>query len=203
MPSKIYVSDLAAGPDFFYATRDDQAPLFTTDAIVDGKIAKINLNEYLGKWVLLFFYPSDFTFVWPTELAAVAAVHHELNSLNTQVLAISTDSVFSHKVFLDTSPSLKNVRYPLLSDRNQEISKAYRVLDEKSGAAYRASFFIDPDQIIRAKFIYPREVGRNLDEHIRLLKGLQYSKQTGEGIPANWKPGQSGIKRDPKKIGKI
>jgi NADH-dependent peroxiredoxin subunit C len=106
-------------------------------------------------------------------------------------------------VFLETSPSLKNVHYPLLSDRNQEISKAYRVLDEKSGAAYRASFFICPNQIIRAKFIYPREVGRNLDEHIRLLKGLQYAKQTGEGIPANWKPGEAGIKRDPKMIGKI
>jgi alkyl hydroperoxide reductase subunit AhpC len=104
---------------------------------------------------------------------------------------------------LETSPSLKNFQGPLLSDRNQEISRAYRVLDAKSGAAFRASFFIDPDQIIRAKFIYPREVGRNLDEHIRLLKGLQYSKKTGEGVPANWKPGQPGIIRDPKKIGKI
>lgn len=130
-------------------------------------------------------------------------MHNELNSLNTQVLAISTDSVFSHKVFLDTSPSLKNFRYPLLSDRNHEISKAYRVLDEKSGAAFRASFFICPNQIIRAKFIYPREVGRNLEEHVRLLKGLQYSKQTGQGIPADWKPGEPGIIRDPKKIGTI
>jgi alkyl hydroperoxide reductase subunit AhpC len=126
-----------------------------------------------------------------------------LESLNTQALAISTDSVFSHKVFLDTSPSLRHVRYPILSDRNQEISKAYRVLDAKSGAAFRASFFIDPEQIIRAKFIYPREVGRNLDEHIRLLKGLQYAQKTGQGIPANWKPGEEGIIRDPNKIGKI
>ncbi|MCQ6281124.1 peroxiredoxin [Bacillus sp. EB600] len=136
-------------------------------------------------------------------MAAVAAVHSELAGLNTQALAISTDSVFSHKVFLETSPSLKNVRYPLVSDRNQEISKAYRVLDEKSGASFRASFFIDPNQIIRAKFIYPREVGRNLDEHIRLLKGLHYSQKTGEGVPANWKPGESGIIRDPNNIGKI
>lgn len=90
-----------------------------------------------------------------------------------------------------------------MSDRNQEISRAYRVLDEKSGAAFRASFFIDPEQIIRAKFIYPREVGRNLDEHVRLLKGLQYANQTGKGVPANWEPGEPGIIRDPKKIGKI
>lgn len=119
------------------------------------------------------------------------------------MLAISTDSIFSHKVFLETSPSLKEVRYPLLSDRNQEISKAYRVLDAKSGASLRASFFIDPDQIIRAKFIYPHEVGRNLDEHIRILKGIQYAQKTGQGIPANWKPGEPGIIRDPKKIGRI
>lgn len=136
-------------------------------------------------------------------MAAVAAVHKELESLNTQPLAISTDSVYSHKVFLETSPSLKKVRYPLLSDRTHVISRAYRVLDENSGAAFRASFFIDPDQIIRAKLIYPREVGRNLEEHIRLLKGLQFANQTGQGVPANWKPGEPGIIRDPKNIGKI
>ena len=123
--------------------------------------------------------------------------------MNTEVLAISTDSVFSHKVFLETSPSLKDVHYPILSDRNQEISKAYRVLDEASGAAFRGSFFINPDLIITAKFIYPREVGRNLEEHIRLLQGLQYAVKTGEGVPANWQPGQSGMNRDPKMIGKI
>lgn len=104
---------------------------------------------------------------------------------------------------METSPSLKNVTYPLVSDRNQEISRAYRVLNEESGAAFRASFFIDPEQIILAKFIYPREVGRNLGEHIRLLKGLQYAKKTGEGLPANWVPGEPGIVRDPQKIGHI
>lgn len=91
----------------------------------------------------------------------------------------------------------------MLSDRNQEISRAYRVLDEHSGAAFRASFFIDPDQIISSKLIYPREVGRNLAEHVRLLKGIQYAKQTGEGVPANWKPGEPGIIREPQKIGHI
>lgn len=91
----------------------------------------------------------------------------------------------------------------MLSDRTQEISKAYRVLDEHSGAAFRASFFIDPNQTIVAKFIYPREVGRNLAEHVRLLEGIQYSRKTGEGVPANWQPGQAGIIRDPKMIGHI
>lgn len=130
-------------------------------------------------------------------------MHKELQLLNTEVLSISTDSVFSHKVFWETSPSLKNVKFPMLSDRNHEISRAYRVLDGHSGASFRASFFIDEKRIIRAKFIYPREVGRNLNEHIRLLKGLQHASQTGQGVPANWKPGDPGIKRDPNMIGKI
>lgn len=91
----------------------------------------------------------------------------------------------------------------MLSDRNQEISRAYRVLDENSGAAFRASFFIDPNQIITSKLIYPKEVGRNLAEHIRLLKGIQYGQKTGEGVPANWQPGEPGIIRDPQKIGHI
>jgi NADH-dependent peroxiredoxin subunit C len=106
-------------------------------------------------------------------------------------------------MFLETSPSLKEVKFPLLSDRTQEISRAYRVLDEHTGATFRASFFINPDQIISAKFIYPKEVGRNLPEHVRLLKGLQEAKKTGKGIPADWKPGEPGIIRDPKMIGHI
>jgi NADH-dependent peroxiredoxin subunit C len=106
-------------------------------------------------------------------------------------------------MFLETSPSLKEVRFPLLSDRTQEISRAYRVLDENSGASLRASFFISPEQIISAKFIYPKEVGRNLHEHVRLWAGLQEAKKTGKGIPADWVPGQPGIIRDPKNIGHI
>lgn len=123
--------------------------------------------------------------------------------MNIEVLAISTDSVFSHKVFLETSPLLKNVTYPLVSDRTQEISRAYRVLDEDSGASFRASFFINPDQFITAKLIYPLEVGRNSEEHVRIFQGLQYAEETGKGVPANWKPGTAGIDRDPNKIGRV
>lgn len=111
--------------------------------------------------------------------------------------------MYSHKVFKETSPSLKNVTFPMLSDRNHVISRAYRVLDENSGAAFRASVFIDPDQTIVSKLIYPREIGRNLPEHVRILQGIIYARQTGEGVPANWVPGQPGIKPDPNFIGKI
>ncbi len=126
-----------------------------------------------------------------TELAAVAAVHHHLKGLNAELLAISTDSIQAHQVFKQITPALGSLPFSLLSDRNQEISMAYQVLDKSTGNACRASFFIDPELVILAKFIYPEKIGRNLPEHIRLLQALQYSRDTGKGTPANWVPGPS------------
>ena len=122
--------------------------------------------------------------------------------LQTEVLAISTDSVYSHKVFAETSPMLVNVTFPLVSDRTQLISRAYQVLNTRTGAAYRATILIDPDGKIVAKLINPSEVGRNSYEILRLIQAIQYARKTGEGVPANWVPGKPGIKREPKKIGK-
>lgn len=119
------------------------------------------------------------------------------------VWAISTDSVYSHKVFKDISPSARTVQFPLLSDRNQQISRAYRVLDEKTGASFRATLFVDPEGIISSKIIYPKEVGRNAYELLRLIQGIFYGRQTGQGVPANWMPGMPGLKRDITKAGTI
>jgi NADH-dependent peroxiredoxin subunit C len=120
-----------------------------------------------------------------TELAAVAAMYPNIKNIGAEVLAISTDSVHSHQVFKQITPAIKNLGFPLVSDRTHEISKSYRVLDSASGAAYRASFFISPDQIIQAKMIYPKAIARNVTEHFRLLQALQYNKETGQGVPAN------------------
>jgi NADH-dependent peroxiredoxin subunit C len=119
------------------------------------------------------------------------------------VLAISTDSVYAHKVFTEVSPSLASVLYPLVSDRTQKISKAYNVLNEKTGAAFRATIIIDPEGIIVSKLINPSEVGRNVYEILRILQGIQYNRETGEAIPANWIPGNPGIIRDADMWGKI
>jgi len=119
------------------------------------------------------------------------------------MMSISTDSIYSHWVFKEISPSLKNVIFPMVSDRTQVISRAYRVLNAASGASFRTSVFIDPEGIIRTKLTYPDDVGRNLPEHVRILQALQFAKQTGEGVPANWMPGQPGISTDPSNIGKI
>lgn len=136
-------------------------------------------------------------------MAAVAAIYDQLKILNTEVLAISTDSVYSHKVFTEVSPSASKVTFPLLSDRTHKISKAYRVLNEKTGATFRATIIVDPEGIIVSKLVNPLEVGRNIYEILRVIQGLQYSRRTGEGIPANWVRGQPGIIRDPKYIGRI
>ena len=119
------------------------------------------------------------------------------------MLAISTDSVYAHKIFTETSPSASRVTFPLVSDRTQVISKAYRAFNTKTGAALRTTTIIDPNGIISAKLTNPPEVGRNVPEILRLIQGIQYGRQTGEGVPANWMPGQPGIKRDPNMIGKI
>lgn len=98
---------------------------------------------------------------------------------------------------------MEQVQFPLVSDRNQRISRAYRVLDEESGAPFRATILIDPEGIIKSKMVYPREVGRNTYEIVRMLEGIRYFSETDLGVPANWVPGQPGIERAPNKIGKI
>lgn len=136
-------------------------------------------------------------------MAAVVAIYSQLRQLNAEVLGISTDSVYAHKIFADVSPLTRTVQYPLVSDRTQEISRAYRVLDPDTGAASRATVIIDPDGMIVSKMIYPREVGRNALEILRLLQGIQYGRSTGLGVPANWVPGMPGIKRDFENVGRI
>lgn len=106
-------------------------------------------------------------------------------------------------MFTEVSPSASQVTFPLVSDRTHQISKAYRVLNEKAGAALRATIIVDPDGMIVTRFVNPLEVGRNVYEILRIIQALEYNRKTGKGVPANWVPGQPGISKDYKKIGKI
>lgn len=133
----------------------------------------------------------------------MAAHHEELKKLGVQVLAISTDSVFSHKVFAEVSPSAQTVQYPLLSDRSHEISRKYGVLREELGFTYRATFIISPEGEVKYACLYPPEVGRNVAEIVRVIQGLQFEAATGLGVPAGWQPGMPGIKRDFNLVGTI
>ncbi len=133
----------------------------------------------------------------------MAAHHHYLEQLGVKVLAISTDSVFSHKVFAETSPSARKIQFPLLSDRSHHISKAYGVLREELGFTYRATFIIAPSGEVKYSCLYPPEVGRNIGEIIRIIQGLQYEESTGLGIPAGWRLGKQGVQRDFSLVGRV
>lgn len=133
----------------------------------------------------------------------MAARYDEFIKLGAQALAISTDSVFAHKVFAEVSPSARTVQYPLLSDRSHLISRQYGVLREELGFTYRATFIISPRREIKYACLYPREVGRNVDQIIRVIQGLQFEEATGLGVPGGWQPGMPGIKRDFAMVGRI
>ncbi|ODA39666.1 Alkyl hydroperoxide reductase protein C [Desulfosporosinus sp. BG] len=136
-------------------------------------------------------------------MAAVAARYETFQNLGIQVLAISTDSVYSHKIFAETSPSARTVQYPLLSDRTHDITRQYGVLREELGFPFRATFVIGADCKVKYACLYPPEVGRNIAEIIRVIQGLLYEEASGLGVPAYWQPGMQGISKDFKFTGKI
>lgn len=151
--------------------------------------AEISLSDYKGKWLIFFFYPLDFTFVCPTEIRALSDRLGEFQELDTEILGCSTDSVHSHFAWLNT-PVEKNgiagVKYPLLADFTKETARAYGVLDESSGVAQRGLFIIDPEGVLRYTVVTNDNVGRSVDETLRVLQALQ----TGGLCPAEWTPGK-------------
>lgn len=144
---------------------------------------KISLADYTNKWVVLFFYPRDFTFICPTEINEFAKLEEEFERCGCAILACSTDSAWSHKNWFERD--LKDVKYPVLADTTQEISRVYDVLGS-DGAAKRGTFIIDPDGVLRWLMISDNSVGRSVKEVIRVLRALQ----TGELCPVEWEPGK-------------
>jgi alkyl hydroperoxide reductase subunit AhpC len=159
------------------------APEFTAQAVVDGQIKDVSLRDYRGKWVVLFFYPLDFTFVCPTEITGFNDKLNEFEKINCQVLGASVDSVYSH---LDWMKDLGQLRFPLLSDLTKRISRDYGILSEEKGISFRGAFIIDPDGNLRSYVVNDLSVGRNVDEILRNVQAFQ----TGELCPVGWKPGE-------------
>jgi peroxiredoxin 2/4 len=178
------------------------APDFTATAVVDQEFKTIKLSEYRGKYVVLFFYPLDFTFVCPTEITAFSDRYDEFKAINTEVLGVSVDSEFSHLAWIQTdrkSGGVGDLNYPLVSDIKKEISTAYNVLTD-DGIALRGLFIIDKDGIIQHATINNLAVGRNVDETLRTLQAFQYvQSHPDEVCPAGWKPGDVTMNPDPVK----
>ncbi len=175
------------------------APEFTTTAVMpDDKFEQVSLTDYRGRYVLLFFWPLDFTFVCPTEIIAFSDAASEFAALNVQVLGCSTDSAFSHHAWRGVPRSqggIGPVEFPLLADTSRQISQAYEVL-LADGIALRGLYLIDKGGIVRHQLINDLPLGRSVEEALRMVKALQFFEENGEVCPANWKEGSATIKPD-------
>ncbi|XP_076462242.1 peroxiredoxin-like isoform X2 [Babylonia areolata] len=173
------------------------APEFSVQAVVNGEFKTVKLTDYRGKYVVLFFYPLDFTFVCPTEIIAFSDRAEEFRSVNCEVLAASTDSVFSHLAWVNTprkQGGLGNMKIPLLADKDLQLSRQYGCLKEDEGIAFRGLFIIDDKGNLRQITINDLPVGRSVDETLRLVQAFQFTDAHGEVCPAGWKPGKDTIK---------
>ncbi|SYX09439.1 Probable peroxiredoxin,peroxidase,Truncated hemoglobins,peroxiredoxin,AhpC/TSA family [Chlamydia poikilotherma] len=172
------------------------APDFSLQAVVDGEVKNVSLKDYRGKYVILFFYPKDFTYVCPTELHAFQDSLEEFENRGAQIIGCSVDDLDTHKRWLDTdkrSGGVKGVTYPLVSDTTYELSKLYGVLDSQSGLSFRGSFLIDKDGIIRHMVINDLPLGRSIDEELRVLDALIFFENHGLVCPANWHQGEKAM----------
>ncbi|MEM3030722.1 MAG: redoxin domain-containing protein [Candidatus Micrarchaeia archaeon] len=168
------------------------------------KEKNIKLSGYRGKWVVLIFYPADFTFICPTELEEAAHYYDEFKKLGAEVLSISTDTVFVHKAWHDTSPAIKKVRFPMLADPGGRVCREYGTYIEEEGISVRATFIIDPDGVIKSFEMHSNAIGRNTEEILRKLQAARYVREhKGEVCPVSWRPGQKTLKPGLELVGKI
>ena len=162
-----------------------KAPEFDEEAYVNGQTKRIKFSDFKGKWIVLFFYPLDFTFVCPTEIKGFQKSYSEFEKLNAVVVGCSTDSVHSHKAWFQRD--LQEVKFPVLADNAHRVSRDYAVLIENEGIALRGTFIIDTDGVLKYQVVSDLNVGRSVQETIRVLKALQ----TGGLCPVEWNEGQS------------
>ncbi len=174
-----------------------QAPDFTAEAVLkDGSFAKLSLSQFKGKYVLLFFYPLDFTFVCPTEIIAFSERAKEFNDLGVEVIGVSVDSHFSHLAWRNIprdQGGIGPIQYSLVADLDKQISRNYDVL-VGDAVALRGLFLIDKDGIVRHQVVNDLPLGRSVDEALRMVQALQFFEKNGEVCPADWKEGKRTIK---------
>ena len=181
----------------------ESAPDFTATAVVDQEFKTIKLSDYRGKYVILFFYPLDFTFVCPTEITAFSDGYDQFKDINTEVLGVSVDSEFSHLAWIQSdrkSGGVGDLNYPLVSDIKKTISADYNVLDPEAGIALRGLFIIDKEGVVQHATINNLSFGRSVDETLRVLQAIQYvQSHPDEVCPAGWQPGDLTMNPDPVK----
>lgn len=178
------------------------APDFTAMAVVNKQFKEVSLSSFRGQYVVLFFWPLDFTFVCPTEIIAFSEKIDAFTERKTAVLGVSVDSHFTHLAWQQVSRAeggLGDISYPMVSDLTHNISRKYGVLLEDKGLALRGLFLIDPKGVVRHMLVNDLPLGRSVDEALRMVDALQFFEKNGEVCPANWRPGERTIKPDPEK----
>ncbi len=165
------------------------------EAFHNEEIKKIRLSDYIGKWLVLIFYPGDFTFICPTELKEAAENYGEFKKLGAEIVSVSVDSVFVHKAWRDASSSIKKIAFPMASDPTGKLCREFGTYIEEAGVCLRGSFIIDPDGILKALEIHDNSIGRSIEELLRKLEASKYVRENkGEVCPASWKPGTKALK---------
>ena len=179
---------------------------FSLEVYWPGKdeVGRLTSKNLVGKWTVLLFYPADFTFVCPTELADLNRLYPEFKKLKTEIVAVSTDTVHTHKAWLEVEKLLSGVKYPMAADHNGKFSKELGIYDEETGKAQRATFIIDPQGTLRAVDIVSDSIGRSAGEALRKLRALEFvSKNPGKVCPANWDEDKIALMPSIKKSGKV
>lgn len=179
-------------------------PEFELDAFHNGQSKKIKLSEQNNKWLVLLFYPADFTFICPTELEAAAELYEQFQKEGAEVMSVSTDTVFVHKAWHDNSPSIKKIAFPMLADPTGKLCRALGTYIVEEGLSLRTTVIVDPDGIIKAVDIHDNSIGRSADEILRKLQASKFVRENkGEVCPVNWHPGGKTLKPGMDLVGKI
>ncbi len=181
-----------------------QIPDLMLTAYQDGKFNPLKLADYKGKWVILFFYPADFTFICPTELEEMADHYEEFKSLNAEVLSVSTDTEFVHKAWHDQSPAIGKVKFPMLADPTGTLCQELGTYIYEEGLSLRGTFIFDPEGKLKAFEMHDNSIGRSATELLRKLKAAIFVKENpGQVCPASWAPGAKTLTPGPDLVGKI
>ena len=183
---------------------NSQLPEFKVQAYQNGSFKTVSSNDVFGKWAIFFFYPADFTFVCPTELVDMADKYDRFSEMGVEIYSVSTDSHFVHKAWHDASESIRKIKYPMLADPTGVLSRAFGVMIEEDGMAYRGTFVVNPEGKIKIAEIHDNGIGRNSDELLRKVEAAQFiAAHPNEVCPAKWKKGSETLKPSIDLVGKI
>jgi len=197
--------------DMLFDDFDDNSPIvgdvlapFTLEAYQKGEIIRVDLGALTGKWLAIVFYPADFTFVCPTELSELADLYPEFQKEGAEVLSVSTDTVYTHKAWHDTSDTIKKIAFPMVADPAGKLAKYLGVYLSREGLALRGSFIVNPEGVIVSAEINDNSIGRSAKELLRKLRAAKFvAEHNGQVCPASWEPGDDTLTPGLDLVGKI